>query len=45
MVQVWYETVGYDPETGKPFPATLAELGLAELIPALWGGGVVHGRI
>jgi aldehyde:ferredoxin oxidoreductase len=37
MVRVWYDTVGYDPETGKPFPATLEELGLAELIPALWG--------
>jgi aldehyde:ferredoxin oxidoreductase len=37
MVRVWYDTVGYDPETGKPFPATLQELGLTELIPALWG--------
>ena len=37
MVRVWYDTVGYDPETGKPFPATLEELGLKELIPALWG--------
>ena len=25
MVRVWYDTVGYDPETGKPFPATLEE--------------------
>jgi len=37
MVRVWYDTVGYDPETGKPFPATLEALGLTELIPALWG--------
>ena len=36
MVNVWYETVGYDRQTGKPLPATLQELGLEELIPTLW---------
>jgi hypothetical protein len=37
MLDVWYETVGYDRQTGKPLPATLQELGLESLIPALWG--------
>ncbi|GIX46245.1 MAG: aldehyde ferredoxin oxidoreductase [Candidatus Tectimicrobiota bacterium] len=37
MLDVWYETVGYDRRTGKPLPATLRELGLEHLIPALWG--------
>jgi aldehyde:ferredoxin oxidoreductase len=37
LVGVWYETVGYDPQTGKPLPATLRELGLEHLIPDLWG--------
>jgi aldehyde:ferredoxin oxidoreductase len=37
MVHLWYETVGYDHQTGKPLPATLEELGLTELIPTLWG--------
>jgi aldehyde:ferredoxin oxidoreductase len=37
LVGTWYETVGYDRETGKPLPATLRELGLAHLIPDLWG--------
>jgi hypothetical protein len=43
MVSVWYETVGYDRQTGKPLPATLQELGLDYLIPDLWGAGeTVH---
>jgi aldehyde:ferredoxin oxidoreductase len=37
MLDVWYETVGYDRQTGKPLPATLRDLGLEHLIPALWG--------
>ena len=37
MVGVWYETVGYDRQTGRPLPATLRELGLEHLIPELWG--------
>ncbi len=37
LVGVWYDTVGYDPKTGKPLPATLRELGLEHLIPDLWG--------
>jgi aldehyde:ferredoxin oxidoreductase len=37
MLDVWYETVGYDRQTGKPLPATLQELGLGHLIPDLWG--------
>jgi len=36
MLDVWYETVGYDRQTGKPLPATLQELGLENLIPTLW---------
>jgi aldehyde:ferredoxin oxidoreductase len=37
MLDVWYDTVGYDRQTGKPRPATLRELGLEHLIPELWG--------
>jgi aldehyde:ferredoxin oxidoreductase len=37
LVGTWYETVGYDRQTGRPLPATLRELGLAHLIPELWG--------
>src|SRR5262249_32272001 len=37
MLGVWYETVGSARKTGKPLPATLQELGLESLIPALWG--------
>ena len=37
MLDVWYDTVGYDRQTGKPLPATLQELALDYLIPALWG--------
>ena len=36
MIRTWYETVGYDPETGKPWPDTLRELGLEALIPEIW---------
>jgi aldehyde:ferredoxin oxidoreductase len=37
MLEVWYETVGYDRKTGRPLPETLQALGLESLIPALWG--------
>jgi aldehyde:ferredoxin oxidoreductase len=37
MLDVWYDTVGYDRVSGKPSPATLQELGLEHLIPELWG--------
>ncbi len=37
MRKTFYETVGYDPETGKPRAETLEKLGLEELIPTLWG--------
>jgi aldehyde:ferredoxin oxidoreductase len=31
----YYKNMGWDPETGKPLPETLAKLGLAHLIPDL----------
>ncbi|MCI0548541.1 MAG: hypothetical protein L0027_14815 [Candidatus Rokubacteria bacterium] len=37
MVDVWYDTVGYDRKTGKPTRATLAKLGLDWLARDLWG--------
>jgi aldehyde:ferredoxin oxidoreductase len=37
MLDVWYETVGYDRKTGLPKPDLLRELGLEHLIPELWG--------
>jgi aldehyde:ferredoxin oxidoreductase len=37
MLEVWYETVGYDRRTGKPLPETLQHLGLAWLAQDLWG--------
>ncbi len=36
MLDVWYETVGYDRNTGRPRPDTLRALSLEFLIPALW---------
>ncbi len=36
LMDVWYETVGYDRQSGKPLPATLRELGLEHLIADLW---------
>ena len=44
MLEVWYETVGYDRETGRPLPETLRELGLEEVTEALWGPEVA-GRV
>ncbi len=37
MLDVWYETVGYDRKTGKPKPETLKQLGLDWLAKDLWG--------
>ncbi len=39
MLDVWYETVGYDRKTGKPLPDTLNRLGLEWLARDLWGTG------
>ena len=39
MLDIWYETVGYDRATGRPTVDTLTELGLVELIEPLWGEG------
>jgi len=36
MISTWYETVGYDPETGRPWPGTLEQLGLGDLVPEVW---------
>jgi aldehyde:ferredoxin oxidoreductase len=36
MLDVWYETVGYDRKTGKPTPETLKKLGLDALSKTLW---------
>ena len=40
MLDVWYESVGYDRKTGRPRPETLRALGLEKLIPELWGAEV-----
>ncbi len=37
MLDVWYETVGYDRKTGKPLADTLKRLGLDWLARDLWG--------
>jgi aldehyde:ferredoxin oxidoreductase len=37
MLDVWYETVGYDRKTGRPQPETLRALGLDHLISELRG--------
>jgi aldehyde:ferredoxin oxidoreductase len=36
MLDVWYDTVGYDRKTGKPKPETLKALGLDWLARDLW---------
>ena len=35
MVETYYRHMGWDPQTGRPLPETLAQLGLPELIPDL----------
>ena len=37
MRKTWYETVGYDFETGRPTIETLKKLDLEDLIPDVWG--------
>ncbi len=39
MLEIWYETVGYDRKTGRPKPETLRELGLEFVVEELWGAG------
>jgi aldehyde:ferredoxin oxidoreductase len=39
MVDLWYQTVGYDRKTGRPTPETLNRLGLERLVKDLWGAG------
>jgi aldehyde:ferredoxin oxidoreductase len=36
LLDVWYDTVGYDRQTGKPLPATLEDLGLGDMVEELW---------
>ncbi len=36
MRSIYYEQMGWDKETGKPLPETLARLGLEHVIPDLW---------
>ena len=38
MLDVWYEGMGYDRETGRPTPETLRAVGLEWMVPAVWGG-------
>ena len=40
MHRRYYDIVEWDPETGKPLPRTLKELGLEELISKVWGAEV-----
>ena len=37
MANAYYQAMGYDRETGKPFPDTLRRLDMAEFIPQVWG--------
>ncbi len=37
MLDIWYETVGYDRASGRPLPETLRELGLEDIVELLWG--------
>jgi aldehyde:ferredoxin oxidoreductase len=34
-VETYYGQMGWDPQTGRPLPETLAQLGLPDLIPDL----------
>ncbi|MCE2451489.1 MAG: aldehyde ferredoxin oxidoreductase C-terminal domain-containing protein, partial [Nitrospinae bacterium] len=40
MLDIWYETAGYDRETGRPKPELLRELDLEDVAEALWGANV-----
>jgi aldehyde:ferredoxin oxidoreductase len=37
MRRRYYELMGWDHESGRPLPETLEQLGLAEVIPQVWG--------
>ncbi|MDP6102623.1 MAG: aldehyde ferredoxin oxidoreductase C-terminal domain-containing protein, partial [Dehalococcoidia bacterium] len=37
LTGTYYETVGWDKETGKPLPEVMRSLGLEYLIPEVWG--------
>ena len=37
MISAYYDTVGLDRASGRPFPETLQKLGLEHLIPEIWG--------
>lgn len=37
LTGTYYETVGWDKETGKPLPEMMRSLGLEYLIPEIWG--------
>ena len=36
MLDIWYETVGYDRTTGRPTRDTLKSLELEEIVEAVW---------
>jgi hypothetical protein len=42
MLDVWYEGMGYDRQSGRPTPETLRAVGLESMIPAVWGGDRSH---
>jgi aldehyde:ferredoxin oxidoreductase len=44
MVELWYEGMGYDRKTGRPRPETLRTLGLAWMVPAVWGKNGARAR-
>ena len=37
MISTYYETAGWDRETGRPFPETMRRLDMGDLIPEVWG--------
>ncbi len=45
MATAYYHAVGFDRETGKPFPETLRRLGLEEIIPEVWGPEEAKGSV
>ena len=34
--RTYYDIVGYDIESGRPWPTTLRDVGLEELVPQVW---------
>ncbi|HET7010097.1 MAG TPA: aldehyde ferredoxin oxidoreductase family protein [Anaerolineales bacterium] len=39
LTRAYYEERGWDARTGRPWPATLRDLGLADLVAEVWPGG------